>query len=196
MKHKVKNIVRTVLVMVAIIATMPFWLMARAGRFGLESFTTWGMLLSLLPGVLGIYLRRGYYVMTLKNCSWDCSIGFGSWFSKHSVYVESHVSIGAGCIVGMCCIGEGTLIGSNIDILSGRHQHGSAEYMGEKKESRACFSPVRIGKNAWIGNRAIIMADVGDNAIVGAGSVVVHAVPADALVVGNPAVRKRNSTLE
>ena len=50
-------------------------------------------------------------------------------------------------------------------------------------------SPVYIKKNAWIGARAIILPGVtiGENAVVGAGSVVTKDVPANTVVVGNPA---------
>jgi maltose O-acetyltransferase len=48
---------------------------------------------------------------------------------------------------------------------------------------------VRIGKFAWIGGGAIILPGVtiGDEAVVGAGSVVTRHVPAGATVIGNPA---------
>ena len=50
-------------------------------------------------------------------------------------------------------------------------------------------SPVCIKKNAWIGARAIILPGVtiGENAVVGAGSVVTKDVPSNTIVVGNPA---------
>ena len=50
-------------------------------------------------------------------------------------------------------------------------------------------SPIRIGNDVWIGGGAIILPGVtiGDRSVVGAGSVVVHEVPPDSLVVGNPA---------
>lgn len=49
--------------------------------------------------------------------------------------------------------------------------------------------PVLIKKNAWIGARAIIMPGVtiGENAVVGSGSVVTKDVPDNTIVVGNPA---------
>ena len=48
---------------------------------------------------------------------------------------------------------------------------------------------VNIGKNCWIGEKAIIMpgVSIGDNAVIGAGSVVTKSVPADSIAVGNPA---------
>lgn len=49
--------------------------------------------------------------------------------------------------------------------------------------------PVHIGKNAWIGAGATILPGitVGDNAVVGAASVVTRDVAPDTIVVGNPA---------
>lgn len=59
----------------------------------------------------------------------------------------------------------------------------------------AVVSPVRIGRNSFIGRSAILMpgADVGCNCIVGAGSVVRGSVPDCSIVVGNPAVVVGNS---
>ena len=49
--------------------------------------------------------------------------------------------------------------------------------------------PVRIGANVWIGGGAILLPGVtiGDDAIIGAGSVVTRDVPSGATVIGNPA---------
>lgn len=46
-----------------------------------------------------------------------------------------------------------------------------------------------IGKNVWVGGMAIICPGVtiGDNSVIGAGSVVVKDVPANVAVAGNPA---------
>jgi acetyltransferase-like isoleucine patch superfamily enzyme len=50
-------------------------------------------------------------------------------------------------------------------------------------------APVRIGDNVWIGDSAIICKGVciGKNSIIGAGSVVVRDIPANAVAAGNPA---------
>lgn len=49
--------------------------------------------------------------------------------------------------------------------------------------------PISIGKNVWLGNRAMILKGVtiGDGAIIGAGSIVTKDVPANSIAVGNPA---------
>lgn len=44
-----------------------------------------------------------------------------------------------------------------------------------------------IGADCWIGDAAVIMADIGDGATVGAGSVVTRSVPPATVVAGNPA---------
>lgn len=55
--------------------------------------------------------------------------------------------------------------------------------------SRGMYLHTRIGKNCFIGGRALIMPGVtiGDNCVVGAGSVVTKDVPDRCLVAGNPA---------
>lgn len=54
--------------------------------------------------------------------------------------------------------------------------------------------PVLLKKNSWIGAGAIILpgVTVGENSIVGAGSVVTKDVPDNTIVVGNPAKVVRN----
>ncbi len=49
--------------------------------------------------------------------------------------------------------------------------------------------PIHIGKNVWIGSGAIVLPGVtiGDNSIVGAGSVVTKNVEPNSVVAGNPA---------
>jgi acetyltransferase-like isoleucine patch superfamily enzyme len=54
---------------------------------------------------------------------------------------------------------------------------------------------VRIGADCWIGSGAIVMADVGDQSTIGAGSVVVKEIPSSVVAVGSPARPVKSSVL-
>jgi len=48
--------------------------------------------------------------------------------------------------------------------------------------------PIHIGKNCWIGAGTLILPGVtiGDNTVIGAGSVVTKDIPSSVVAVGNP----------
>ena len=48
--------------------------------------------------------------------------------------------------------------------------------------------PVKIDNGVWIGGGAIILPGItiGENSVIGAGSVVTHCIPANSVAVGNP----------
>ena len=54
-----------------------------------------------------------------------------------------------------------------------------------------CMPPMYVNVGAWIGAGAIIMADVGDHAIVGAGAVVNRPIPSGVVAAGVPAKPKK-----
>jgi maltose O-acetyltransferase len=105
-----------------------------------------------------------------------------------------NISLGANVFLNFNCvildvvevaIGDGTQIGPAVQIYSADHPRDLSVRRGGLEFGR----PVRIGKNVWMGGGAIILPGItiGDNAIVGAGSVVTRDVPAGATVAGNPA---------
>jgi acetyltransferase-like isoleucine patch superfamily enzyme len=127
-----------------------------------------------------------YYFSTCKKVSSKVIISFGSFFSKHSVEIGKRTFIGAYCIIGSVSIGEKVLIASRVSIPSGRHQHRNLPNH-EYEHTNLQINTIKIGDNSWIGEGALILADVGKNCIVGAGSVVVKPVPDNKVVAGNPA---------
>ncbi|WP_077002900.1 sugar O-acetyltransferase [Variovorax sp. KK3] len=82
-------------------------------------------------------------------------------------------------------IGDKTQIGPGVQILTADHPRNAAEREAGLEFGR----PIVIGRNVWIGGGAILLPGitVGDDALIGAGSVVTRDVPAGATVVGNPA---------
>ncbi|VXC34415.1 sugar O-acetyltransferase [Sphingomonas sp. 8AM] len=82
-------------------------------------------------------------------------------------------------------IGKGTQIGPAVQILTADHPRDPAARATGAEWGR----PIVIGRNVWIGGGALILPGVtiGDDAIIGAGSVVTRDVRAGATVAGNPA---------
>jgi acetyltransferase-like isoleucine patch superfamily enzyme len=171
------------------------WLLAwleAATLTGDEVFKACSELLSLVPGKPGIFLRRGFYRMCLEACALDCHIGFGTILAHPQVRIGRNVYIGHGCSLGKVIIEDDVAIGSNVDILSGRHQHGFSDPRRPIRDQVGVFQAIRIGRNVWIGNSAILMADIEDDCVIGAGSVVVRPIPARSVAAGNPATVKRS----
>lgn len=81
-------------------------------------------------------------------------------------------------------VGDYTMIGPNVTIASAGHP-----VLPQLRQKGYQYnSPVRIGKNCWIGGNVIIVPGVtiGDNTVIGAGSVVTKDIPANVVAVGNP----------
>ena len=86
-------------------------------------------------------------------------------------------------------------IGSKVLIAGGTHIYDTdfhsldAEIRRDQNEDKNQSLPVSIGNQCWIGSRCIILKGVtiGDQAVIGAGSVVTKDVPPRQLWAGNPA---------
>lgn len=144
-------------------------------------------IIALLPGMPGVFLRRAFYSLTITHCSINCHIGFGSLISHRDVTIGDSVYIGNYSMFGSCILSDHCLIGSRVSVLSGKSVHTIDE-----KGMWSPFSPekmvqIRLGTNVWAGEGAIIMADVGDGCVVGAGAVVTSLIQPHSVVAGNPA---------
>ncbi|QHQ33722.1 sugar O-acetyltransferase [Algicella marina] len=110
-----------------------------------------------------------------------CAYGF-------NLYLGQGVYINAGCTIldtAEVRIGAGTMLGPGVHVYCAEH-HKDPQLRAEGLE---CALPVTLGRNVWVGGRAIILAGVsiGDDAIVAAGALVTRDVPAGARVIGSPA---------
>ena len=152
-----------------------------------QAFPGWSQALSLMPGVLGVYLRRAFYRLALSACGSDVVISFGTVFSHASATLGDHVYIGVGCMIGDASLGDDVLVGSNVSIINGRQQHGIECLDVPIRAQPGRYPHVTVGRDVWIGDRAIVTENLGEHCVVGAGAVVVKSVSAYAIVAGNPA---------
>jgi maltose O-acetyltransferase len=85
-------------------------------------------------------------------------------------------------------IGDDVQIGPAVQLYTATHPLDPAV----RRSGLEGAKPIRIGDNVWLGGGAIVLPGVvvGDDAAVGAGSVVTRDVPPGATVVGNPARRR------
>lgn len=144
------------------------------------------------PGVLGLATRQVFYRTTLGHCGKSVHFGYQTLLSKPDATIGDRVYLGRFCTVGRVNIGDDARIADGVQLLSGRHHHGSSNKGVNLAE--VTHNAITIGKGAWIGANAVVMADVGDGAIVGAGSVVTKPVAANATVAGVPARALKTST--
>lgn len=97
---------------------------------------------------------------------------------------------GFGCYfqaIGEIHIGRGTYIASNVGIITANHNFDNLDEHYEAKD-------VIIGNGCWIGMNSVILPGVilGDNVIVGAGSVVTKSFESNQVICGNPARKIRD----
>jgi virginiamycin A acetyltransferase len=159
-------------------------------RFAPEServFNTCAQTVALFPGLPGMILRRGFYRLALDGCARDCFIGFGVIFTHRAVVVEPHVYIGPYALIASSRLREGCLIGSRVSVVSGGALHSLGPSGRWLPSDMTKMVQIEIGAGAWIGEAAVVIADIGPGAMAAAGSVVGTAVPAGVLVGGNPA---------
>lgn len=153
-----------------------------------RALTLVGESAALWPGLWGLYKRAAFYRSLLDRVGVDACIGFGSVITKRDARLHDRAYLGRFCSVGRAVLGEGAMLADHVQVLSGRHQHGDAPAAGRPlRDNPHRYDRVAVGPGAWLGASAVVMADVGDRALVAAGAVVTRPVPADRRVAGVPA---------
>lgn len=107
-------------------------------------------------------------------------------FGKN-ITIEDDVYINFGCVILDCAevtIGSHTLLGPNIGLYAANHSTDATERI-----NGGCYGkPIHIGKNVWLGGDVKVLpgVSIGDNTIIGTGSIVTKNIPANVIAVGNP----------
>lgn len=138
----------------------------------------------------GHFLRRYLCNFIFKKCGANVVIGRNVNFGK-----GEKIQIGEGSNFGRnswiandTVFGKNVMTGPEIIILSYNH---SFQLTGVpfNQQGYTTRSPIIIGDNVWIGTRTIILPGVhiGNNTVIGAGSVVTKSIPSGVMAAGNPA---------
>ena len=116
------------------------------------------------------------YVEPPLHANWGIHTHFG-----RNVYANFNLTLGDDTDI---FVGDSVLFGPNVVVATAGHPIDP-----ELRRKVAQFNvPVRIGSNVWIGAGAILLpgVTVGENSVIGAGSVVTHDIPPNVVAVGNP----------
>jgi acetyltransferase-like isoleucine patch superfamily enzyme len=126
---------------------------------------------------------------------YGCEVGENTKIGAF-VEIQKHAKVGRNCKISshtFICEGvtieDGVFIGHGVTFINDLYPRATTGEGELQTESDWSVQPTLIKKGASIGSGATILAKVtvGENAIVGAGSVVTKDVPAETVVAGNPA---------
>ena len=133
-------------------------------------------------------LRRKLMEQLFKHVGTEVWIepDFRCEFGKNIV-IGNNVYINFGCIILDCAevtIGDNVLLGPNIGIYAANHSLDAEERIN----GGCCGKPVHVGNNVSLAGDVKILpgVSVGDNTIIGTGSIVTKDIPAGVIAVGNP----------
>ncbi|WP_252031368.1 sugar O-acetyltransferase [Vibrio sp. SCSIO 43135] len=118
---------------------------------------------------------------TSLNGQFFCDYGYNIKVGKNFYMNTNGVILDCGKVT----IGDFVMIGPNVTLCTAGHPlDAKTRYTYEE-----FAKPIHISDKVWIGANVIVLPGVtiGERAVVGAGSVVTKDVPADTVVVGNPA---------
>jgi maltose O-acetyltransferase len=132
--------------------------------------------LAVLRELLGS-LGEGAYIRPPLWCDYGYQIHVGA---------RTFINYGAVMLdVATITIGEDVQVGPNVQFLTPTHPIEAEARLAKLEAAR----PITIGNNVWLGGGVIILpgVSIGENTVVGAGSVVTRDLPANVVAVGNPA---------
>ena len=131
--------------------------------------------LELLRELLGS-VGAGAFVQPPFGCDYGYNVSIGD-----------NVFVNFNAVILDCApvrIGDGTQVGPGVQLLAADHPRDPRT----RRDLLELARPISIGSNVWLGAAAVVLpgVSVGDDSIVGAGSVVTRDIPGGVLAVGNP----------
>src|SRR5205807_1866265 len=126
---------------------------------------------------------------------YGCEVGDNTRIGAF-VEIQRHARIGSNCKISshtFICEGvtieDNVFVGHGVTFINDSYPRATTPHGELQTEKDWNVEPTRVRKGASVGSGATILANItiGENALVGAGSVVTRDVPANAIVAGNPA---------
>lgn len=158
-------------------------------RMGVMTFQHASESVSRRGTFFGYRVRQRFYGELLAECGDGLEMNRLATVSEQASRIGANVWIGPGTYLDLVEIGDEVLIGPGAFILAGgRHHRTDRPGVAIRRQGNNPLVPTVLGDGCWIGAGAIVLANVGTRAVVGAGAVVTKPVPADSTAVGNPAL--------
>ena len=116
----------------------------------------------------------------LIESSFYCDYGY-------NIEIGNNFYINHNCVILDCAkvtFGDNVFIGPNCGFYTATHPINAEE----RNSGLESAKPISIGNNVWIGGNVTVLpgVEIGDNTIIGAGSVVTKNIPKNVVAVGNP----------
>lgn len=130
---------------------------------------------SFLSNMVGLYQRT---IIITRTSDSKIIIGNNVGISGATIYARKYIKIGSNSLIG----GNTKIIDNDFHPIDPNLRINSPnEHMGVKE--------IEIGENVFIGCNCLILkgTSIGDNTVIGAGSVVSGNIPANCIAAGNPA---------
>ncbi len=129
-------------------------------------------LLAKLLGKIG----SNFYIEPPFRCDYGYNIEIGdNFYSNYGLIILDCARV---------TIGDNVLIGPNVGIYTAGHP---LHHEMRRHEYEYAF-PISIGSNVWIGGHVVINpgVSIGENSVIGSGSVVTKDIPSNVIALGNP----------
>lgn len=139
----------------------------------------------ILKEILGSYKEK-FYVEPPFHCDYGYNIHLGeNFYSNYN------------CIILDCAevtIGDNVMLAPNVSIFTAGHPI----HPEKRNEGLEYAIPVSIGNNVWIGGNTVINPGIkiGDNSVIGSGSIITKDIPSNVIAAGNPCKVIREITEE
>ncbi|MCB7482450.1 sugar O-acetyltransferase [Christiangramia sediminis] len=129
----------------------------------------------LYKELLGSYGKK-FLIETPFHCDYGYNIHIGeNFYSNYNLVILDCAEV---------TIGDNVMIAPNLGIYTAGHPIDAEN----RNSGREYAIPVKIGNNVWIGGHVVINPgiSIGDNTVIGSGSILTKDIPANVIAAGNP----------